>query len=188
MLLKFVNKVREFHVAAGAVVNDKFTVLDEDTQKLRLKLINEELQELRDALKANDRVAIADALGDLLYVVCGTIVSTGCLEIVNPDRVRIELDDILEGCFTEIVQDWVIHLRRDLSSATRSRLLEESLRVIIDLTLNYAINVQKLPIEEVFDEIHRSNMTKFIDGHRREDGKWIKGPSYTPANLEFVNL
>lgn len=34
-----------------------------------------------------------------------------------------------------------------------------------------------------FTEVHRSNMSKFIDGHRREDGKWIKGPSYSPANL-----
>jgi predicted HAD superfamily Cof-like phosphohydrolase len=32
-------------------------------------------------------------------------------------------------------------------------------------------------------EVHRSNMSKFIDGHKREDGKWIKGPSYSPANL-----
>lgn len=34
-----------------------------------------------------------------------------------------------------------------------------------------------------WQEVHRSNMSKFIDGHRREDGKWIKGPSYSPANL-----
>lgn len=37
--------------------------------------------------------------------------------------------------------------------------------------------------EPCWDEVHRSNMSKFIDGHRREDGKWIKGPSYSPANL-----
>lgn len=40
-----------------------------------------------------------------------------------------------------------------------------------------------LDAESIFAEIHRSNMTKFIDGHRREDGKWVKGPSYTPPNL-----
>lgn len=32
-------------------------------------------------------------------------------------------------------------------------------------------------------EVDRSNMSKFIDGHRAESGKWIKGPSYSPANL-----
>ncbi len=34
-----------------------------------------------------------------------------------------------------------------------------------------------------FEEVMRSNFSKFIDGHRREDGKWIKGKSYTPPNL-----
>ena len=37
-----------------------------------------------------------------------------------------------------------------------------------------------------FDEVMSSNDSKFIDGHRREDGKWIKGPSYRPANLQPV--
>jgi len=34
-----------------------------------------------------------------------------------------------------------------------------------------------------WDEVHSSNMSKFIDGHRRGDGKWMKGPSYRPAML-----
>lgn len=40
-----------------------------------------------------------------------------------------------------------------------------------------------IEIEPIFREIHRSNMSKFVDGIRRSDGKWLKGPSYTPANL-----
>lgn len=38
-------------------------------------------------------------------------------------------------------------------------------------------------LEPGWEEVHRSNMSKFIDGYKREDGKWIKGPSYSPANL-----
>jgi len=34
-----------------------------------------------------------------------------------------------------------------------------------------------------FDEVMDSNDSKFIDGHRREDGKWVKGPSYRKAVL-----
>jgi len=41
-------------------------------------------------------------------------------------------------------------------------------------------------VEAGFAEVMRSNMTKFIDGYRRDDGKWIKGPSYAPANLEPI--
>lgn len=40
-----------------------------------------------------------------------------------------------------------------------------------------------LNLEPFWQEVQRSNMSKFIDGYRREDGKWIKGPSYTPADL-----
>lgn len=40
-----------------------------------------------------------------------------------------------------------------------------------------------LDLEPGWAEVHRSNMSKFIDGFRRDDGKWIKGPSYSPANL-----
>jgi predicted HAD superfamily Cof-like phosphohydrolase len=40
-----------------------------------------------------------------------------------------------------------------------------------------------IDIEPVFEEVHRSNMTKFIDGHKRADGKWIKGPSYSPPEI-----
>lgn len=41
-------------------------------------------------------------------------------------------------------------------------------------------------LETGWNEVQRSNMSKFIDGHRREDGKWIKGPSYSPANLKAI--
>jgi predicted HAD superfamily Cof-like phosphohydrolase len=37
-----------------------------------------------------------------------------------------------------------------------------------------------------WDEVISSNDTKFIDGHLREDGKWMKGPSYRPANLRPI--
>ena len=37
-----------------------------------------------------------------------------------------------------------------------------------------------------WDEVHASNMSKFIDGHLREDGKFMKGPSYRPANLRPI--
>ena len=41
-----------------------------------------------------------------------------------------------------------------------------------------------IDIEPIFAEVHKSNMTKFIDGHKEPGGKWIKGPSYVPPQLE----
>lgn len=43
-----------------------------------------------------------------------------------------------------------------------------------------------IDIEPIFEEVHRSNMTKFKDGFLREDGKWMKGPSYERADVKSV--
>lgn len=40
-----------------------------------------------------------------------------------------------------------------------------------------------IDLEPVMAEVHRSNMSKFIGGHRREDGKFCKGLSYSPADI-----
>ena len=47
-----------------------------------------------------------------------------------------------------------------------------------------------LPLVEAFNEVHRSNMSKLGDDGlpiRREDGKILKGPNYTPADVrQFI--
>lgn len=45
-----------------------------------------------------------------------------------------------------------------------------------------------LPIDAVFREVHRSNMSKLVDGKpmKREDGKILKGPNYKKPDLSFV--
>lgn len=109
--------VKEFQLAALQEPKDKPSAITFNGMDLNAKLIAEELAEYVDA---GTTVEIADAIGDLLYVVLGAACQHG------------------------------------------------------------------IDIDPVFHEIHRSNMTKFIDGHRRSDGKWIKGPSYTPANLKPI--
>ena len=41
-------------------------------------------------------------------------------------------------------------------------------------------------LDSVLNEVDRSTQSKFIDGHRREDGKWQKGKSYSPADIKSV--
>lgn len=43
-----------------------------------------------------------------------------------------------------------------------------------------------LPLQEGWEEVKRSNLSKFIDGYKREDGKWMKGPSFVKPNLEKI--
>jgi len=39
-----------------------------------------------------------------------------------------------------------------------------------------------IDMEPVFREVHRSNLSK-VGGYKREDGKWVKPPTYSPASL-----
>lgn len=42
-----------------------------------------------------------------------------------------------------------------------------------------------IPMEEVFDRVHNSNMSKLVNGKplKREDGKVLKGPNYKKPDL-----
>ncbi|WP_299395625.1 nucleoside triphosphate pyrophosphohydrolase family protein [uncultured Gelidibacter sp.] len=123
---KKIEAVTEFHTA--------FKIGHRETPKadlgleknmLRYKLMREENEEYLEAANANDLVEVADALGDMLYILCGTIIEHGLQH----------------------------------------------------------------KIEEVFDEIQRSNMSKLgADGEPiyREDGKVMKGPNYFVPNIENI--
>jgi len=69
--------VLQFHKLFRCTVNDVPTVPSLADKQCRVRLIAEELQELSDAFTHSDVVEIADALGDLLYVVLGTAVCCG---------------------------------------------------------------------------------------------------------------
>jgi len=69
--------VKTFMTTFGQEVKSKPEFPDADTVKLRIELIQEELQELVDACNANDIVEVADALTDILYVTYGAAHSFG---------------------------------------------------------------------------------------------------------------
>jgi predicted HAD superfamily Cof-like phosphohydrolase len=69
--------VAEFHRTFGILTATIPTVPDENTRALRVRLIQEEFDELKEALDHGDLPAMAKELADLLYVVYGTAVSYG---------------------------------------------------------------------------------------------------------------
>ena len=79
--------VGDFMEAFGQKVELEPTWPDFNTRELRLDLIQEELDELAQAMEDRDMVQIADALTDLLYVVYGAGHAFG-----------IDLDE----CFAEV--------------------------------------------------------------------------------------
>lgn len=77
---KTLSAVAEFHKTFQHPILDKPSIPNEKRCELRVSLIAEELQELRDAIKDKDLVEIADALCDIQYVLSGAILEFGMQE------------------------------------------------------------------------------------------------------------
>lgn len=75
---KQINAVKEFHTTFKLNFNEIPTAdLGSNTHELRYNLMKEENEEYLEAVQNNDLTEIADALGDMLYILCGTILEHG---------------------------------------------------------------------------------------------------------------
>ncbi len=76
--------VAAFHKAFGVGISDKPTAnINKQINNLRHKLMAEENNEYLEAASNNDIVEVADALGDMLYILCGTILTHGMQHIIE---------------------------------------------------------------------------------------------------------
>ena len=55
--------------------------------------------------------------------------------------------------------------------------LADLLYVVYGTAVSYGVDM-----DPVFREVHRSNLSK-VGGYKREDGKWVKPPTYSPADV-----
>lgn len=70
--------VKQFHETFGLSVNEKLTAdIPKELGLLRYKLMREENEEYLEAVQNGDLIEIADACGDMLYILCGTLISHG---------------------------------------------------------------------------------------------------------------
>ncbi len=72
-----IDMVEEFHNTYGLPVHDAPDLSCEQTKQLRINLLQEELNELKEALENNDPLETLDALIDLQYVLDGAFLSFG---------------------------------------------------------------------------------------------------------------
>jgi len=72
-----INSVAQFHDTFGLPIENNPLIPDVKRTQLRINLLEEELQELKDAIEADDLVEVADALCDLQYVLSGAILEFG---------------------------------------------------------------------------------------------------------------
>ncbi|MFA5592162.1 MAG: nucleoside triphosphate pyrophosphohydrolase family protein [Micavibrio sp.] len=70
-------QVQEFHETYGLPVHGAPDISCEKTKELRINLLQEELDELKEALANDDPVETLDALVDLQYVLDGAFLSFG---------------------------------------------------------------------------------------------------------------
>lgn len=75
--LNSLNQVAEFHKTFEAPILETPQIPNESRCNLRVSLLQEELNELSEAIKNNDLVEIADALCDLQYVLSGAVLEFG---------------------------------------------------------------------------------------------------------------
>lgn len=88
-------------------------------------------------------------------------------------------DDLISEEYLEVTDEL------EAEEVDRAKLTKE----LVDLLyVTYFAGVTfGIDLDAAFDEVHRSNMSKLgLDGKPvvREDGKVLKGPNYTPANME----
>lgn len=111
---------------------------------------------------------------------------------INRQKLRINLiiEEVKELCAdlgfdlkAELVL-WNPNHTIDINNVAKE--MADILYVVYGMAANFGI-----PLDKVFAEVHRSNMSKLgPDGKPiyREDGKILKGPDFSPANIEKILL
>jgi predicted HAD superfamily Cof-like phosphohydrolase len=95
------NQVADFHRTFNAPILDTPQIPSEQRCELRVNLLQEELNELAQAIKDNDIVEIADALCDIQYVLSGAVLEFGLgdkfVELFN----EVQRSNMSKACSTE---------------------------------------------------------------------------------------
>ncbi|MDB2385598.1 nucleoside triphosphate pyrophosphohydrolase family protein [Polaribacter sp.] len=78
-----IDAVTAFHTAFKQNINNKPIADIGKRNELRFNLMKEENEEYLEAANNNDLVEVADALGDMLYILCGTIIEHGMQEKID---------------------------------------------------------------------------------------------------------
>lgn len=182
-------RVAEFHRLFGHPVADAPVLPEQAIRDLRISLINEELNEYRVAYEAGDKVEQADALADLLYVLAGAAVVYG-VATDEPFESPYDDADPLEG-FPSNHYEALRYEFSDYLVGEKSDDLYLISKGIFHMMLEifFVARQSRIPINAVFAEVHRSNLSKLgPDGKPiiREDGKILKGAMYSPPDIQAV--
>ena len=109
MITNAINAVKEFNEAFNIKYSKNPQAdLDESIVELRYRLMQEENNEYLEAARNKDLVEIADALGDKLYILCGTILAHGL-----QDKIVEVFDEIQRSNMSKLTGDGSPVIRED---------------------------------------------------------------------------
>ena len=109
MITNAIDAVKEFNEAFKIKYSKSQEAnLDESTIELRYRLMQEENDEYLEAARKKDLVEIADALGDKLYILCGTILAHGL-----QDKIVEVFDEIQRSNMSKLSADGTPVIRED---------------------------------------------------------------------------
>ena len=157
------DKIKEFHKAFGLDLKEKpqtNVFENKDLIKLRLGLINEEVNELHEAIKEKNFTEVIDALSDILYVVYGAGASFG-----------IDLDKAYN----------IVH-KSNMTKLCRTQ--EEAEETVTWYKKQYEEG--NVPYDS--PNYRLSDDKKYYVVFNESTGKILKSINYTPANFESFNL
>jgi predicted HAD superfamily Cof-like phosphohydrolase len=183
-------RVAAFHRAFGHPVGTTPDFPTQNIRNLRISLIGEELEEYCAAFAANDLVKMADGLADLLYVLAGTAVAYG----IAGDTTYESPYETSDFSHMAEMNQYDVYLRTDFTDYLNAEQTNE-LRAVKYTILRMMDRIfiiarqSNIPINAVFSEVHRSNLSKLGEDGKpilRADGKVLKGPHYTPPDIASI--
>lgn len=211
MIASYLSQVAEFHRAFKYRQPEAIApeLCDAATNTLRPKLIAEELHELRAAIEAKDRLETLDALADLQYVLSGAVLAWGLRKQFDHSTITIRIQ-MIASVEEHLAQMFGINAMMEIIVESRNAVMVAMF--LRDLQSHLSQMVYHFGFANTFDvafaEVHRSNLSKMwtreemefgycdaiVNGvhfeesqsrfiARRNDGKIIKSPGYSPANL-----
>lgn len=122
-----IRKVIEFHRAFKIPLRESYgEELKSGEYELRHRLMAEENDEYLEACRTGDTVAIADALGDMMYVLLGTVVTHGL-----QDKLAAVVEEIHQSNMSKLDEDGNPILREDGKVLKSDRFFRPDLRKIL---------------------------------------------------------
>ena len=181
--------VQQFHEANGAVINGINN--GPEVAVLRTRLILEEFAETYSALHENDVIEVADGLADLLYVIYGAAVSYGVKcrdadeEPLGAPATTFNRQEVLR--FGRLALPRLQRVANALAVAPGDCGL--ALEDLAEMIWSYAAVTWGFPMRKLFEEVHRSNMTKTF-AKNTTGGKYgavkPKGPGYKAPDIAGI--